>query len=112
MQQAIEAGAKTPDEVLAGAQAYADSTGVSLNLKQLNALKIKAQELLAGYKPVVAPVSNDVVKVANFQQQGLGKMGTNLPTYLNALDETVNKYSPTGWSQSIGSSISKYLFGN
>lgn len=117
MQQAIGAGATTSDEVLAGVQAVADSTGVNLSVKQLNAIRARAGELLlvAEATPTVAPTVTPTVPEApakSFQEQGLGTLGLGDESFLKALEETTDKISIPKGAGKLVDSIGKFLFGN
>ena len=111
MEKAIKAGASTADEVLAGVLAVADSQGTSLTIKQQNAIRNKALELLSGNVPIVVPQSSqENIQQDSFEEQGLGKFGTKGVSYpkefLNVAEKFINTIAPTR----LVDTAYKYLF--
>lgn len=122
MKQAIISGAKTSDEVLAGVQAVASNSGVTLSVKELNAIKAKSKEFLDGYTPAkepeVTPTESSPI------EKEIQRLKTNIPNFNDAdiratlrtngfNEKDITSSSVAGFNDKVGNvvdSISGFLF--
>jgi len=83
--------------------------------QDVGTIESMVNQAMSGGQSLPQPEDNnpasDFVTDRTFKEQGLGTLGTDLPTYLESLEETLEPISPLKWAEKAYKGTKKYLTG-